>query len=371
MTLAPLLLALACTAKDAPVDSAVDDTAASTPEVLADPQTGAVELGADVTLAFGPQGHLAIGDGDNDRLVVVATGETEGNGLVRFDDLDIYQQLADAMGWSRGDVQVTDIAVNRAAGQVWVAGVTPLGETGIFAVEADGSLRLLDLSAVTYAVIPYPEVSGPGSIVTDIAWSETALVAVATEGGWSASQVVTADLPVTHDAPALVASTNTYHRTHRAWETTAPVSTLWAVEVDGVEQLAASYACTPVVRLDLDDLRQDGSEVVGETPFDFGGGKQAMEIVVAGDWLYAGLWGLGTGSNWDAIGGARVQVSVLEQSAALDEVAPVVLGGGAGASPTTEEAELFPPLDGAWMIDVLDDAHLVALRDAQLVILDL
>jgi len=63
-----------------------------------------------------------------------------------------------------------------------------------------------------------------------------------------------------------------YHVSHGIYETRAPIRTMQFANLKGVDTLIAAYACSPIVTIPVDDLK-DGTSVVGKTIGDMGNGQ--------------------------------------------------------------------------------------------------
>lgn len=328
------------------------------PEHVLDAQEGPADLGSVDALTFGPDGHLVVGDGAKDRIVVILTEDVDWDeGAAEFggiDDLD--EQLAAALGVDEGDVLVTAMTVNPASGRVYLGVERSDTEwAGVFVVGSSGRLEWLDLAPLRWVRASWPEVDGRGSFVADVEWSgdgDGTLVAAVSESSWTRSQVVTFPVPVEHSAGATVTTTRTYHRTHSQWETLAPVTSLFSTSDADGEWIGASYACAPVVRFRVADLVEGAPETTGVTPFDFGGGRSVMDFAV-----------VGTGRDEDllasvsGLGGAEVSMALFTSGTNVDEEAPVIFGFD--GDPLNDDADLAPRLDGALRVSPLDAERLV------------
>jgi hypothetical protein len=202
-------------------------------------------------------------------------------------------------------------------------------------------------------------------------WGSEQLTAAVTESNWSTNQVVSVAAPVDHEDSSAVTSTYTYHRTHNQWETRAPVVSLAGYAFEGVDYVAATYTCTPAVRFKQAHLALGDDETVGETPLDYGGGKQVMDMVINSEGVYATLDGmLGSNSDpWDNFGVVRVNLDRMTQSTELDESAMQVVGVGDNIS--HPDASRVEALDGAYRLAIVDETHIVALQHAGLHVVDL
>lgn len=338
---------------------------------LENPERGEPALQSVQNLAFAADGTLAIGDGSGDQIVAVDLPAGQVT-TYRPDIDDIYVLVAQAFGDSNGpDANIWDIAAHPTTGRIYIAAERlSTGEAALFQVDDDDTVSLVDLSDVYYSVAPYASGGSPGSLVMGMQWTSGHIVAAVTEANWTTNQVHTVSVPVAHGEDAVVTSTNTYHRSHRQWETMAPVVSLAAYRDGGQDYVAATYTCTPTVRFTEEALSAGESETLGETPFDYGGGKQVMDMVVNGEGVYATIDGMFRSgqSGWDAFGAVRVDRSLLVQSDTLNEDADTVITGGETMSHAA--ASRVEALDGAYRLSVVDDTHIVALQHAGLRVIE-
>lgn len=346
-----LILLLGC---PQPEPDATDDSAVALPEIVQDAQQGDPGVSSAYRIAFGPQGWLAIGDGDNDRIVVANMPDEDAIDGDFAAIADLVDAIADATGSSANSVEVLDVTVNPETRRTYVAAEAGGGHV-LLRVEEDRSLSSVDLSDVEYVSLAYPTVGDVGSAVSDLTWTESHLVAAVTEWTWTESQVVTVARPLVHDDTVGVASTSTYHRTHGAWETTAPITTLFAYEDGDASWIGASYQCAPVVRFDVNVLAA-GGEVVGETPFDYGGGRQVLDFEVQGTSILGAVYGLGDGSGWDSIAGTAVDADYFFASE-IDEDATIAFNRS--GEEKYDYALLEAELDDVYRFGVIDDARVV------------
>ncbi|MFT4627546.1 MAG: hypothetical protein ACI8PZ_006232 [Myxococcota bacterium] len=353
-----MLLAVAgCGSADTTLaeDDTTGDAVPDLPTVIVDGETGDPGLKSAHALAFAPAGHLVVGDGVRDRLMVLATGDTtwDPNAAAFARVRDLYAAAADALGVDAGDVEIRDIAVNPLSGRTYVAVDRLDRDAGhVLTVTPDGALTPLDLAASTHAVVPYDERDGAGSIVTDLVWTSDTVVAAVTEQAWTSSQVVTFSTPVSHRDASAVATTDTYHRVHGQWETFAPITTLFAyTDGDGVGWIGASYQCAPVVRFEVEALAA-GGEVTGVTPYDYGGGREVLDFAVMGDGETADIY-----ASVLNLGGTQVDAALFFADGKVDDAAPVAFDFG--GAPDHAKAGSANRLDGAERIAPLGTDQLV------------
>lgn len=362
-----LLLFLACPSPQGNTDAADTGTPIDRPEVVTGAQQGDPGIASAHRIAFGPQGWLAIGDGLNDRIVLAQVPELDpiDGGFAEIGDL--VQAVADATGASSASTEIQDVAVDPETLRTYVAATVGDDDQGVvLTVGEDGTLSLVDLSDVPHAILDYPGVDDVGSAVSDLAWTDSHLVAAVTEWTWSPSQVVTIERPLAHGATAGVSSTNTYHRTHGGWETMAPITTLFAYEDGDTSWVGASYQCAPVVRFDVQDLAA-GGEVVGETPFDYGGGRQVVDFEVQGDQILGLVYGLGDGgTTFGRVAGTDIDVSYFFADE-IDEDATIAFDRDGDAK--YDYARHADELDKGWRFGAMGDDRVAAYQNGALLVI--
>jgi hypothetical protein len=330
---------------------------------LGDPQTGDPGIQSMHELDFGPAGVLVIGDGVGDRLVAVETGDTDPDDAEAnaFDKIDgLSDKLAAIFGG--GGVTVEDMAVNPISKRLYVAAYqASSGYYALISFDGGGNAFMFDLSDVTYASVSYPVIDTPGSIVSDIRWTDGYLVASAMKGGFTPSQlVIVPNAPFVHGATTTVSSTYSYHRSHMAWETQAPISRFAAYTHDGEPYIAASFQCTPVVRYRVADLAPGVAQAVGQTPYDLGGGKQVEDFTLVQRETDETSYLLQILSGVAGQIGVATGMSLVRQDGQIDEAAPIVLGNT--GIPTHEAVVRADFIDGATRLAAYDEDHVVILR---------
>ncbi|GEM_PF-6119317 len=378
MSLPLLVLALWACGDDTttPTDSATTaDSGTTTSAVstsLADPVQGDPGLQSVHMASFAPDGTLAVADGAGQQLVAIdlAAGDVTD---YRPDIDDIYQLIAEAFGDSSGpEANIRDITAHPITGRIYViAERLATGEPALFQVNDDDTVSVVDLSDVTYSAVSLETSPGASSLVMALEWSGDHLIAAVTDANWTTNQVASVAVPVVHGDATTVTSTKTYHRTHNRWETVAPVVSMGTYSQDGEPAVVGTYTCTPVVRFLAGDLAVGDDKTVGATPFDFGGGKQVMDLVVTDEGLYASIEGMLPYSSdpWENWGVVRVDMDRLTQADEIDEDAQQMLG--AGGTMAHDDASRVTALDGSYRIALVDDTHIVALQHAGLHVIDL
>jgi hypothetical protein len=239
-------LALLLTAASAFADKAVLDKTV----------TGTPALQSIDVIRFGPGGVLFIGDGKGKQVIAVevAGDRTEAGFKDAIERIDA--KLAGKLGTPVKLADIIDIAVHPVSHVAHVAVRAPGGKAAILTINGDGKIGEFVIENVKYAQVALPA-AGKGTLskVTDLAWAGDRLLVAGLANEEFGSKIFTAPAPLAHEAKAAIYSTETYHVAHGRWETRAPMTALMPYEEDGKKYLAGSFACTPVVKYPLDDVK--------------------------------------------------------------------------------------------------------------------
>jgi hypothetical protein len=228
-------------------------------------------------IGFGPEGTLLIGDGRGAAIFAVATGEKPSQQQLTGQIDDIAGKLAATVGAKADGIEILDLAVNPVSGTAYFAvrkqdDKQPL----ILTLRAEGSIGLFALDSVEYARVQLKS-EAPISRITDVAWADDKLIAGAGASEEFASKIFVIQTPLTHDATGDLHSAETYHVSHRKWETRAPMSTIMPFAENGKTYVAGAFACTPVVKYPLDSL-QPGAKVKGISVIELGSGNRPLDM---------------------------------------------------------------------------------------------
>ena len=247
------------------------------PEVVATTVKGDPGLKSIEVLTFAPGGVLLIGDGRGSQVIAVTTGDTKPSGK-RFPSAKIASidgKLAGRIGVAAKDVDILDMAVNPASGRVYFALRRQDDKSNvILTLDAAGVISDFPLADVEHARIPLPK---PLTRITDVAWAGGRVLAAARASDEFASKIFVCPGPIRHDAKGAVFSAETYHVSHRRWETKAPMSVLMPFEEDGRLYVVGAFSCTPVVKYPVDDLKP-GAKVKGISMIELGSGNRPLDM---------------------------------------------------------------------------------------------
>jgi hypothetical protein len=314
-------------------------------------------------IAFGPNGLLLIGGGA--QVVSVETGDTKQTPWSKTEISNIDQVLAGKLGLGAKDIEVRKMAVNPASGKAYVA-LQSLKTKGnvILTIDGSGNVAEFPLDNVKYTsyTLAAPKVSI--TKVTDIAWAGGKIVAAtqATDK-FTASRVFTIN-PTAKDGSPTQISTKTYHVGHGKWETHAPLRVLMPYEENGKTSVVGSFTCTPIVRYNIDDAKNE-DQVTGNSVLELGTGNTPRSMFAyERDGKRFILVSVGRNNKQPAFGFpsaywvARVDADLLKETTNINEKAPWRIGGKTQAGDRVQVAKEY---FGVLQMDKLDATRALAI----------
>ena len=366
----PFLLAAATVLASSilPVSSGVAETTAATK-----PAAVTSTLQSAGALSFGPQNVLFVGDskagvvhafdlgdGGITSQAEVPLGNSaafEGRDLVS----DIGTKTASLLGVAVDDIRIHDMAVHKPTKQVFFSvhrGHGPNTVPVIVKVNK-GQLEIVRLQDATHSAIrvgPVPvkeqlEFGQPQNMlaITDIDYWEGELFVSGVSNEAFASKL--RRIPFPFETTVSTTSIEIWHAVHAQFETRAPIVAKAIRKINGTPTLIAVYACTPLVRIPLDQL-QDGAHVRGAMIGELGFGNTPIDIISYKNAMDGKDYVLVTNTNRSA-----VQVSLADIGGA--PAMPVNVPNNFGPAGITQ----FPiPLAGALHLDLLDGQWAVVIR---------
>lgn len=252
--------------------------AAST-TMLKNAQTGGLKLSAAGALSFGPDGLLVIAESRMGSVVAVQTGDVGPVQKLKQRVDKVPGLIAQAQGTSAENIVINDLAVNPKSGRIYLStSRKPDNAASIMTIDADGKVAALNFDALPWARVTLPGVTSAKSTnITDVACTADRILAAGSCNEEFASKIFSLPLPLEHGATASVFSAETYHVSHKKWETRAPISSFIPYEEDGKPFIVGAFACTPVAKFPLGDL-QSGAQVKGVSMVELGSGNRPLDL---------------------------------------------------------------------------------------------
>ena len=249
--------------------------AAKAAPVFDKPVKGNPSIGSIEVLSFTPDGVLLIGDGKNRQVVAVGTGDTKELSGNYATVEGFASEIAGRLGVKAGDVEIMDMAVNPKSRRLYVA-VRKQDDKSYLVVTLapGGNVEHFSMENVEYAAVPLPK--GVGR-VTDVVWAGNRLVAAARANEKFASKIYAVDGPIQHKREGQLYSAETFHVSHRRWETKAPMSVMLPYEEDGKHYIVGAFSCTPVVKYPIDAIKP-GAKIKGISMIELGSGNRPLDM---------------------------------------------------------------------------------------------
>lgn len=251
-------------------------------------------------IEFGPNNVLFVGDTKGGAVhafslrdidvvsqVTVSLGSAqtfEGRDLIKRID----QRVADYLGTSVERISINDMKVHGPSKQIFLSvhrGRGPNATPAILKVN-DGRLEALDLNVLPHTKAELASLPGQETFefgqsqrslaITDITYYNGELFVAGVSNEEFASTLRRVPFPFSNRV-----STTTleiWHAVHAEFETRAPIITQTIREIDGKAYLLAAYACTPLVRIPIEDL-EDGAHVRGQMIGELGYGNTPIDMV--------------------------------------------------------------------------------------------
>jgi len=249
--------------------------------------TGNPEIASINSLSFGPDGILFIGDSDNAAVYAIDTKDNTSNEKsenIAVGDFDV--KVAEALGTTKNNIRITDMAVN------------PVSKTAYFSVHTkEGTPVLLklvgkELQNVSLTNLSYSKADLVNSVAKDAKdkrgralrrwaisdmkyYNGKVMVSGLSNKEFSSSF---RSIPFPFTGKEDFATLEIYHAAHGRYETYAPIKTFDVTRIDNKDYLLASYTCTPLVLFPINELT-GGKHLKGRTIAELGSGNSPLDII--------------------------------------------------------------------------------------------
>jgi hypothetical protein len=316
------------------------------------------------SIAFGPNGLLLIGGGA--RIVAVETGDTTPSTWTTTELANVDRLLAGKLGLDAKDIELIKLAVNPASRKAYVALKSKkTNDCAILTVDGAGKIAEFPLDNVKYVSCTLKTPKGSVTKVTDIAFADGKIVAATQATDQFASRVFTINPAAENGSPTQI-STKTYHVGHGQWETRAPLRVLMAYMDSGKTSVVGSFTCTPIVRYDLEDAKDD-AQITGRSVVELGTGNTPLDMFAyERDGKKFILVGVVRNNKQPAFGFpsaywvARVDADLLKETTDINEKAPWRVGPN-NKTKVGERVMVADQYFGAQQMDQLDATRALAI----------
>jgi len=260
------------------------------------------------TLEFGDGNVLFVGDSRaavvhafelRDSDLTSQAGVDYGNGK-NFEGRDLIsrvdEKLAAFLGTAPDQISINDLIVHQPTGQILMSvsrGLGPDAEPVIVKINK-GKFELLDLDAIPHSSLAVENAPADDAklefgqsqrslTITDITYWKGEIFVAGVSNEEFSSKLRRAKHPF--QGKFATTSVEIWHAVHAQFETRAPIVTQIIREIDGKDYLIASYTCTPLVRIPLEDIKPNakirgamiGELGYGNTPIDMITFKHAFD----------------------------------------------------------------------------------------------
>lgn len=319
-------------------------------------------------IAFGPNGLLLIGGGA--QVVAVETGDTTPSTWSKTEIANVDQLLAGKLGLPAKDIEVRKLAVNPASRKAYVALQSlKTKDNAILTIDGEGKVAEFPLDNVKYTSYALATPNASITKVTDIAWADGKIIAATQATDKFASRVFTIDPAAKNGTPKQI-STKTFHTGHNRWETQAPLRVLTAYLENGKSSVVGSFTCTPIVRYDLEDAKDD-DQITGRSVVELGQGNTPLDMFAyERDNKKYILIGVVRNNKKPAFGFpsaywvARVDADLLKETTNINEKAPWRIGPD-NKDKAGERVLVAKEYFGARQMDRLDESRALAIVEGK------
>lgn len=341
---------------------------AANPNCLKNPQTGGIQFKSISALSFGPEGLLLVAEPSTGSVIGIQTGDVGPAAKPKSKIDDIGSVIAAGLGTTADNITVRDLAVNPASGRIYLAvNRKPDNAAAIITIDSNGKASALDCSQ-----LPWAKATLPGGTatkvtnVTDVAFAGDRVVAAGSCNEEFASKIFSIPMPIEHGATASVFSAETYHVSHRKWETRAPISSFVCDQQEGKPVVVGAFACTPIAKFPIDDL-QSGAQVKGISMIELGSGNRPLDMFTytkdGKRWLVTHTQRFhkplfGPSEFW----GARLDMALLQPNAA-EKTNENAIRRNVKENKDANGIEIVDALFGAVQADKLSDTEAVVLKN--------
>lgn len=327
--------------------------------------TGKPAIKAINVLTFADDGVLLIGDGAGSQIVAVETGKSKTkpfSGTIKSLD----KKLAARLGTTPKGISIIDLAADPATGAVYIA-VRHQAERKyvIVKVTGKGDIAEFSLDKVRYASVKLSAGKIRISRITDVAYADGRILAAGRGTGSFASKIFNINTPIKNGASGEMFSAETYHVSHRRWETRAPMSVLIPFKEDGKTYVVGAFSCTPVVKYPIDNIKS-GAQVKGQSMIELGSGNRPIDMIVykkdKKTYVLSNTYRFkknlfGPSKYWTV----RFEQGLLGGEEKINKDAVRRLKSG--FKPATPRIKLVEKFHSVMQMDKLDDKHAVVLRE--------
>jgi secreted PhoX family phosphatase len=243
---------------------------------------GTPDLKSATTLAFGAKGLLFVGDSQGAAIFAIDTGDKKTSSEKPVNVERIDAKVGAALGVTEKEVRINDLKVNPASGNIYLAVTrgTGAGEPAIIKVTRDGTIEPMSLNDVMFSKVSLPNASDKprerAMSITNMAFLGGRVFVAGLSNEEFASTLWA--LPFPFGETNKGTGIQIFHGAHGKLETQSPIRTFTPYKIGKEENIIASYTCTPLVKIPVDELKP-GAKVKGTTIAELGNMNQPLAMI--------------------------------------------------------------------------------------------
>jgi hypothetical protein len=245
---------------------------------------GTVDLKSAGPLSFAPGGILLIGDPIGSAVFAVDTNDHTMTSAPAYKLAKVEEQIGGYLGTVPGEIEIKDVVVNPASGNVYFSvgrGRGPQATPVVLRLNHQGEFLYVPLKDVkcAKATLPNPSTKARNKtdVLTGLAYVDGKVYVASLSNEEFSSQFRVIPFPFA-DADKGT-SVEIFHGSHGKLETNSPIRSFTAYEIGGTANLLAAYTCTPLVKIPISDLKP-GAKVKGTTVAELGNRNTPLDMVV-------------------------------------------------------------------------------------------
>ena len=243
-------------------------------------------------LTFGPDNVLFIGDAKSAMIHAVQTIAQEVKDPIPYNMIDFDLALSKKLEVEVRDVIISDMKIHPVSQEAYLAvkkGHAVDAPSMIAIVNPmSGDIRFLDVSQrnSTNVSVNNPaseelkfwrEIPANTLTITDMDYYDGNLYVAGLSNAEFSSTLRKIPYPFNKNQET-TKSIEVYHAVHTQMETRAPIRTMAISEIEGTPTLIASYTCTPLVTIPLNEIG-NGNAIRGKTIAELGYGNTPIDMI--------------------------------------------------------------------------------------------
>lgn len=334
---------------------------------LKNPTKGDPALKSVGPLSFGPHGLLLIAEPSASAIVAVDTGDTGALHKLTKPVEDTSALLASALGTTADQIQIVDMAANTSGKVYFSVRNNAAKNSSVVVVDGDGTAKPLALASLNHVRITLPSTDA-ASIrnISDLAFTQERILVTGQSNEEFSSKIFSIPLPLSSDSTGGIYSAETYHISHKRWETKAPIQSFIPFDDHGTPCVLGAFACTPLAKFPLKDIAA-GANIRGTSVVELGSGNRPLDVFSyansKGAWVVTNTLRFhqplfGPSKYW----GVRVSLDLLNRNAP-EQINENAIHRNVKEPAQTAGIEIMETLQGAVQVDKLNDEEMVVLRE--------